>query len=74
MTTEKIQKEIIEYTKELSKDSLQEVLDFIRLLKEGKQPEKKKDNLTAELSKLDESELEHLEKELKDYKELYPSE
>ena len=70
MTTAQLEKAVLEYTKGLPKETLKEILDFIRFIRLKKSP----DNLSSELSHLNSSQTRHLEEEFKDYKQLYPSE
>lgn len=73
MSTAQLQKAIIEKSKGLSDEALEEVLDFITFLKtKGVQSEN--DSINSALSNLDKSELSHVEEEFYDYKKLYPSE
>jgi hypothetical protein len=72
-----IEKMILKETKGLPSFALNEVLDFIQFIKEKKlktNDDNLKSNLEFELSLLDYKEMAHLEKEFKDYKELYPRE
>ena len=73
MTTIQFEKTIIENPKDLPKDALQEILDFIKFIRLKIQKEQI-DNLNTELSHLNKSQINHLEEELKDYKQLYPIE
>ncbi len=77
MTQIELEKLILKKTKGLPDYALSEVVDFIQFIK-GRTLRKKKakfiDSLTAELSLLNSKESVHLEKEFKDYKELYPRE
>ncbi|MFQ5822402.1 MAG: hypothetical protein ACE5I5_20700 [Candidatus Heimdallarchaeota archaeon] len=78
MSKAELEKIIVEETKELSKETLIEVLDFIHSIK-AKKPkvatkksfEKK---VVKELADLNESSLTHLEEEFANYRELYPRE
>lgn len=63
---------IIEKTKGLPEEALQEILDFIEFIKQKKVKKSIKDNIGYELSNLDNTETNHLEEEFKDYKEIYP--
>ncbi len=69
MSIAEIKDEIIKNTKGLSQDKLLEILQFIQFVRLPK-----KDSITKELSFLDQSELNHLENEFINYKELYPHE
>ena len=73
-----IEKLILKETEGLPPHALNEVLDFIKFIKEKKLKQHGDDifnsNLEFELSLLDRKELTHLEEEFKDYKELYPRE
>lgn len=73
MNTAQLEKELLRYTKGLSKEALQEVIDFVQFLK-LKKNKSASDNLTEELSLLNDSQTSHLEEEFADYKKLYPSE
>ena len=71
-----IEKQILKETQGLTSNTLNEILDFILFIKNKrlKVIKKKvaKDNLNLELSNMNQKELLHLEKEFKDYKEIYP--
>ena len=73
MTTIKLEKVLIEYTKGLPKEMLIEILDFIQFLREKKM-KKSSNNITQELNKLSHSQVKHIEKEFTNYKQLYPIE
>jgi len=73
MNTTHLEKELLRYTKGLSKEALQEVIDFVQFLRK-KKSKKTSNNLTEELTKLGESQTSHLEEEFANYKKLYPSE
>jgi hypothetical protein len=73
MTASQIQNLIIQNSKGLSADILQEVLDFIQFLK-LKKSGLNTDSIQASLSEFNSSELKHLEEEFIDYKVLYPNE
>lgn len=73
MSTEQLHKAILEKSKGLSNEALQEVLDFIAFLKAKDHPTEQ-DSINTALSNLDKSELSHVEEEFYDYKKLYPSE
>lgn len=74
MTTAQLEKKILQYTKELPKETLQEVIDFILFLKKKRTSQLTNDDINVELSNLNYSQTEHLESEFKDYKTLYPRE
>jgi hypothetical protein len=78
MTKEVIAKMIVEETKNLSFETLSEVLDFIRFIKAKKYQhllsEDYKKDVDAELSELNKVSLLHLEDEFANYKEEYPHE
>jgi|AntRauTorcE11897_2_1112592.scaffolds.fasta_scaffold03962_4 methionyl-tRNA formyltransferase len=74
MTTAQLEKKLLKYTEGLSKETLQEIIDFIQFLKQKEIQESADDNITAELSMLSFSQTAHLENEFKDYKDLYPRE
>jgi hypothetical protein len=71
-----IEQQIVEETKGLPTDALNEILDFILFIKRKKLKKisKKiiKDNLNLELSMMNQKELLHLEEEFKNYKKIYP--
>ena len=73
-----LEKMIIEETKGLSFEILNEILDFIQFIKAKKINKHVANsigkNITNELSELNSVSLLHLEEEFKHYKELYPHE
>lgn len=78
MSKTELEKLIVEETKDLSKDILKEVLDFIQFKKtkqykraRNKSFEKK---MSQELSELNDVSLAHLEEEFANYRELFPRE
>ena len=71
MNVTQIETKILQNTKGLPADALQEILDFVQFIKVRKL-KSSLDDLSMELSILDRSEAEHLEEEFKSYKELYP--
>lgn len=73
MNTTQLENELLRYTKGLSKEALREVIDFVLFLRQ-KRLKSSTNNLTQDLSIMNEEQTEHLEKEFKDYKKLYPSE
>ena len=70
MTTGQLEKAVLEYTKGLPKEALKEILDFIQFIRQ----KKSSDNLTSELTRLNSLQIQHLEEEFQDYRQLYPSE
>ncbi|MBI3194767.1 MAG: hypothetical protein HYZ34_09935 [Ignavibacteriae bacterium] len=77
MTHAEIEQIISQETKDLPSSTLVEVLDFVRFLKQKLSPGITKsngDNLSHELSLLNEQELQHVEKEFSNYQELFPRE
>ena len=75
MTKALLEKLILEETKNLSTETLHEILNFIKFKKLktfGKKSFEK--NIKTELSDLDEMSLIHLEEEFSNYKKLYPRE
>lgn len=72
MSKTQLEKELLRYTKDLSKEALREVIDFVLFLRqEGR---KKGTNcLSYDLSIMSARETTHLEIEFEDYKEIYPS-
>lgn len=73
MTTQQLKKKLIKQIKELPKEELKEVIEFIEKIRE-KGSKKSQDNLTYDLSQLSTSQAAHLEEEFKNYKTLYPRE
>jgi len=70
-----LEKMILEETKDLSDETLDEILDFIKFKKlksQGKESFEKK--IKQELTDLGEMSLTHLEEEFSNYKERYPRE
>ncbi len=78
MSKTELEKLILEETKELSTNTLMEVLDFIQFIKakQYKRPRRKtfEKKLAKELTSLNNMSLAHLEEEFANYKELYPHE
>ncbi|MBN1639508.1 MAG: hypothetical protein JW866_11100 [Ignavibacteriales bacterium] len=78
MTKVLLEKMIIEETKGLPFQTLNEILDFIQFIKAKKIKNRVADSLendiTIELSELNTVSLMHLEEEFSNYKELYPHE
>ena len=78
MTKVLLEKMIIEETKGLSFQTLNEILDFIQFIKAKKIKNRVADslekNIDFELFELNTVSLLHLEEEFSDYKELYPHE
>ena len=70
MNVQQIEQEILQNTKELPKEALIEILDFILFIRNKNKNNKMKDDLSL----LSKTELDHLEEEFKDYKEIYPHE
>ncbi len=73
MSTIQFEKELIDYTKDLPKEALQEILDFICFIR-SKNKKEQINSLNSELSYLNKSQIDHLEEEFADYKTLYPIE
>ncbi len=73
MTTIQFEKKLIDYTRDLPVEALQEILDFISFIR-SKNQKVKADTLNNELSYLNKLQNEHLEEEFADYKTLYPIE
>lgn len=71
MNVNQIETQILQNTKGLPADALQEILDFVQFIRERKL-KSSSDDLSMKLSALDKSEAKHLEEEFKNYKELYP--
>lgn len=73
MKTETLEKQLMLTTKGLSKYDLQEIIDFAQFIRQ-KKIKKSTDNLTLELSSLNNAQLQHLDEEFIDYQNLYPHE
>ncbi len=73
MSVSQIERQIIQNSKGLPEDILKEILDFIQFLK-FKKTNHVADSIEHSLSKLDLSEMKHLEEEFIDYKTVYPHE
>ena len=73
MNTTQLENEFLRYTKELSKEALRKVIDFVQLLRQ-KWLNSSSNNLFQDLSIMSSEQMIHLEEEFKDYKKLYPSE
>lgn len=78
MTKDLLEKMILEETKGLPFQTLNEILDFIQFIKAKKIKNRVADSLdkdiNIELSELNMVSLMHLEEEFSNYKELYPHE
>jgi len=78
MTKVLLEKMIIEETKGLSFQTLNEILDFIQFIKvkkiKNRVADSIKKDINIELSELNTVSLMHLEEEFSNYKELYPHE
>ena len=73
MTTSQLEKQLIDQTKGLPRETLEEIIDFIQFVR-LKNERRSSNDLRSELSLLDSSQNKHLEEEIKDYKKLYPIE
>ncbi|MBU6157422.1 MAG: hypothetical protein KGP35_00190 [Bacteroidetes bacterium] len=73
MNTAQLEKKLLEHTKNLSKEALREVIDFVRFL-QHKMARQSSDYINIETSSLNKSQIVHLEEEFEDYKKLYPRE
>ena len=73
MTTSQLEKQLIDQTKGLPRETLEEIIDFIQFVR-LKNERRSSNDLKSELSLLDSSQTKHLEEEIKDYKKLYPIE
>jgi hypothetical protein len=73
MTLAQLEKTLLEYTKGLPKEALQEILDFVQFIRQ-KNLKQSADSIQTELSALSKSQAIHLEKEFEDYRKLYPLE
>lgn len=73
-----LEKMILEETKDLSFETLSEILDFIQFLKVKKSANKIdksfSESIGLNLAELNQTSLIHLEKEFENYKETYPHE
>lgn len=78
MTKTSLEKMIVQETKDLSVDALNEILDFIEFIKVKKSKDSGeksyKKNINTKLSELSKMSLMHLEEEFANYKEMYPHE
>jgi hypothetical protein len=72
MKSAELQNNIVQHIKGLPEEALQEILDFVQFLRYKKGQNYPADNINYELDKLDNKELQHLERELANYKDLYP--
>jgi len=72
MTPAQLEKALLEYTKGLPKEAMREILDFVQLIRQRGM--KNRNSIRAELTRLNQSQAAHLEKEFKDYRKLYPLE
>jgi hypothetical protein len=70
MDVHQIEQKILQNTKELPVEALNEILDFVLFIKNKNSKKKMKDDLSF----FRKNELDHLEMEFKDYKEIYPHE
>jgi hypothetical protein len=73
MTTSQLEKQLIDQTKGLPRETLVEIIDFIQFVR-LKNERRSSNDLRSELSLLDSSQTKHLEEEIKDHKKLYPIE
>lgn len=73
MNITQLEKELLRYTKGLSKEELREVIDFVQFLRQ-KRLKSSSNSLSQDLSTMSSEQTLHLEEEFKDYKKLYPSE
>ena len=70
-----LEKMILEETKNLSPETLDEILDFIKFKKSKARSKKSfRKKIKQELTELSEISLTHLENEFSDYKKRYPRE
>ena len=78
MSNVSLEKKIIDETKNLSTETLMEILDFIQFLKIKNQRPKNQDSyiskVSDELSAKEQYSLKHLEDEFQNYREKYPHE
>lgn len=78
MTKTSLEKMIVEETKDLSIEALNEILDFIQFIKVKKSKnlmEKSyKKDINIKLSEMNKMSLMHLEEEFANYQEMYPHE
>jgi hypothetical protein len=73
MNTAQLEKEVLQYIKDLPKEALQEVIDFIRFLRQ-KNSVKSLEYIQHETSTLNASQIVHLEEEFEYYQKKYPRE
>ncbi len=72
MKTTDLQNNILQNIKDLPLEALQEILDFVQFIRQKRIQVYPADNISFDLSQLNESELQHLEGEFINYKEIYP--
>ena len=68
MNAQQIEQKILQHTRDLPEKAQLEILDFVLFLWN------KNKSMKADLSSLNKTELDHLEEEFKNYKELFPYE
>lgn len=73
MNTAQLEKELLQYTKDLPKEALQEVIDFVRFLRH-KISRQSSNYIHDETSFLNTSQIVHLEEEFENYQKQYPRE
>ena len=73
MNTAQLEKELLQYTKDLPKEALQEVIDFVRFLRH-KISRQSSNYINDETSLLNTSQIVHLEEEFENYQKQYPRE
>jgi transcriptional regulator of heat shock response len=73
MNTAQLEKELLHYTKDLPKEALEEVIDFVRFLRQ-KISGKSLQYINDETSTLNTSQNTHLEEEFENYQKQFPRE
>jgi hypothetical protein len=73
MNTAQLEKELLQYTKDLPKEAMREVIDFVRFLRQ-KLARQSSDYILEETSSLNSTQIAHLEEEFENYQKQYPRE
>jgi|GEM_PF-3058805 hypothetical protein len=73
MDTTRLEKKLLRYTKELSDESIKELIDFTKQLCENEY-DSKKGHFKTQLNDLSKGQMNHVEEEFADYKTRYPVE
>jgi hypothetical protein len=73
MNAAQLEKELLNHTRNLSKEALREVIDFVQFLRQ-KTARQSTDYINKQTSFLNQSQIVHLEEEFENYQKLYPRE